>query len=221
MVKSLLFTSDRGGTPQIYKLNIATKRTERLTFTGNYNARPSLAPDGRTLAMVHRDTDTFHIASFDLKTGRMIELTRHDWMNPQQLRLMGLCLCMPPSRAIGEFWRLYRWMPGCVMCCPRVSVMLESRRGRHFYAKILFKLFIFKLLILNPIYLNLCSTGVKHESNHLSNLVLVHCSLRRFLQVVAVIQLLKSSQLQQISKTHQYRLARLIPQRLRMWPLRL
>jgi len=71
----LLFTSDRGGTPQIYKLNVATKATERLTFSGNYNARPSLAPDGRTLAMVHRQTDTFRIASFDLKTGRMIELT--------------------------------------------------------------------------------------------------------------------------------------------------
>jgi len=50
------------------------------------------------------------------------------------------------------------------MCCPQVLVMLENRHGRHFYAKILFKLFIFKLLILNPIYLNLCSTGVKHES---------------------------------------------------------
>ena len=73
--KSLIFTSDRGGTPQIYKLNIATKGTERLTFTGNYNARGSLAPDGRTLAMVHRRTNRFHIASFDLKTGRLVELT--------------------------------------------------------------------------------------------------------------------------------------------------
>ena len=73
--KTLLFTSDRGGTPQIYKLNVATRATERLTFRGNYNARPSLAPDGRTLALVHRETNTFHIASFDLKTGRMVKLT--------------------------------------------------------------------------------------------------------------------------------------------------
>ena len=73
--KNLIFTSDRGGTPQIYKLNIATKGTERLTFTGNYNARGSLAPDGRTLALVHRRTSRFHIASFDLETGRLMELT--------------------------------------------------------------------------------------------------------------------------------------------------
>ncbi len=73
--KHILFTSDRGGTPQIYKLSIANKAIQRLTFQGNYNARPSLAPDGRTLALVHRASDMFHIASFDLETGRLIELT--------------------------------------------------------------------------------------------------------------------------------------------------
>ena len=73
--KHILFTSDRGGTPQIYKLNVASKATERLTFRGNYNARASLAPDGRTLALVHRESGVFHIASFDLKTRRLIELT--------------------------------------------------------------------------------------------------------------------------------------------------
>ncbi|MBT4591700.1 MAG: Tol-Pal system protein TolB [Porticoccaceae bacterium] len=73
--KSLLFTSDRGGTPQIYKLTIASKVVERITFKGNYNARPSLAPDGRTLVVVHRESSVFHIATLDLKTGRMLELT--------------------------------------------------------------------------------------------------------------------------------------------------
>ena len=73
--KNLLFTSDRGGTPQIYKLTIASKAVERITFKGNYNARPSLAPDGRTLVVVHRESNVFHIATLDLKTGRMLELT--------------------------------------------------------------------------------------------------------------------------------------------------
>jgi TolB protein len=73
--KSLLFTSDRGGTPQIYKLTIASKAVERITFKGNYNARPSLAPDGRTLVLVHRESSVFRIATLDLKTGRMLELT--------------------------------------------------------------------------------------------------------------------------------------------------
>jgi TolB protein len=73
--KSLLFTSDRGGTPQIYKLTVATKAVQRITFKGNYNARPSLAPDGRTLVVVHRASGVFHIATLDLVTGRMLELT--------------------------------------------------------------------------------------------------------------------------------------------------
>jgi len=73
--KHILFTSDRGGTPQIYKLSIADKSIQRMTFQGNYNARPTLAPDGRTLALVHRASDQFHIATLDLKTGRLIELT--------------------------------------------------------------------------------------------------------------------------------------------------
>ena len=73
--KSLLFTSDRGGTPQIYKLTVASKAVQRITFRGNYNARPSLAPDGRTLVVVHRESGVFHIATLDLKTRRMVELT--------------------------------------------------------------------------------------------------------------------------------------------------
>ena len=74
--ENLLFTSDRGGTPQIYKLNVVTRSVERITFQGNYNARPSLAPDGRTLVVVHRETDIFHIAALDLETDRMLELTK-------------------------------------------------------------------------------------------------------------------------------------------------
>ena len=74
--KSLLFTSDRGGSPQIYKLTVATRAVQRITFRGNYNARPSLSPDGRTLVMVHRESGVFHIATLDLVTGRMLELTK-------------------------------------------------------------------------------------------------------------------------------------------------
>ena len=48
---------------------------ERLTFRGNYNARGRLAPDGRTLVMVHRDNGRFHIASQDLVTGDLRILT--------------------------------------------------------------------------------------------------------------------------------------------------
>ena len=36
----MLFTSDRGGTPQIYRLKLATNAVERLTFDGSYNVSP-------------------------------------------------------------------------------------------------------------------------------------------------------------------------------------
>ncbi|UTW46652.1 Tol-Pal system protein TolB [bacterium SCSIO 12696] len=65
--KHLLFTSDRGGTPQIYKMNVVSGKVQRLTFRGRYNARGRLAPDGRTLVMVHQDdSGRFHIAAYDL-----------------------------------------------------------------------------------------------------------------------------------------------------------
>jgi TolB protein len=64
-----------GGSPQIYKLKLSDKTVKRVTFKGNYNARPNIAPDGRTVAMVHRSSDLFHIAALDLKTGRLLELT--------------------------------------------------------------------------------------------------------------------------------------------------
>jgi TolB protein len=74
--KHILFTSDRGGTPQIYKLKLADRSVKRITFEGNYNARASIAPDSRTMAMVHRSSTVFHIAALDLKTRRLIELTK-------------------------------------------------------------------------------------------------------------------------------------------------
>ncbi len=37
--KSLLFTSDRGGKPQIYRYEMGSGATKRITFEGTYNAR--------------------------------------------------------------------------------------------------------------------------------------------------------------------------------------
>ncbi len=52
--QTVYFTSDRGGKPQIYKVNLATRHTERVTFVGGYNAKPSLTPDGKRLVTLHR-----------------------------------------------------------------------------------------------------------------------------------------------------------------------
>jgi len=77
---ALIFTSDRGGSPQLYRVGVnsqgrALARPRRLTFDGNYNARASISPDGRRVAMVHREKGQFQIAVLELKTGRFQILT--------------------------------------------------------------------------------------------------------------------------------------------------
>ena len=77
--KGLVFTSDRGGSPQLYRISVnaqgATGRAKRLTFEGSYNARGAVSPDGRYLAMVHREDGQFQIAVQDLKAGHFRILT--------------------------------------------------------------------------------------------------------------------------------------------------
>ena len=58
-----------------YIENLASRKVERLTFTGSYNARSSITPDGRFLIMVHRNNGVFHIAVQDLVRGSFDVLT--------------------------------------------------------------------------------------------------------------------------------------------------
>jgi len=73
--KSLLFTSDRGGRPQIYRYDLRTNKIDRVTFEGPYNARARVAQDGRNVALVHQRDGRYHIAVFDLVTDRLTVLT--------------------------------------------------------------------------------------------------------------------------------------------------
>lgn len=52
--QSLYFVSDRGGSPQIYKVGVGGGNAQRVTFSGNYNISPSISPDGKTLAYISR-----------------------------------------------------------------------------------------------------------------------------------------------------------------------
>ncbi|MCC2639104.1 MAG: protein tolB [Moraxellaceae bacterium] len=73
----LIFTSDRGGSAQIYRLTLADKSVKRLTFEGSYNGRGDISPDGRYLAMVHRESgQRFQIAVQDLQTQVLTVITQ-------------------------------------------------------------------------------------------------------------------------------------------------
>jgi TolB protein len=62
----IYFTSDRGGSPQVYRISVNGGSPERITFEGSYNARPRLSPDGKKLAMVTLDRGNYRIGLLDL-----------------------------------------------------------------------------------------------------------------------------------------------------------
>lgn len=64
--QDILFTSDRAGGPQIYRVPGSGGDVERITFEGNYNARARISPDGKRVAVVHNDRGNYRIAVVDL-----------------------------------------------------------------------------------------------------------------------------------------------------------
>ena len=73
--EEIYFTSDRGGSPQIYKMKINSDRASRVTFEGNDNARPRLSPDGNKLAMVHQYRGDYRIAIYDIEEKDLLILS--------------------------------------------------------------------------------------------------------------------------------------------------
>ena len=67
--REIFFTSDRAGGPQIYSIGARGGRPKRLSFEGNYNARPRVAPDGKSMAVVHNDRGNYRIAVIDMNRG--------------------------------------------------------------------------------------------------------------------------------------------------------
>jgi TolB protein len=75
--KILYFTSDRAGSPQIYRIGLSPgDRPKRITFTGTYNARPRVSADGSQLAMVTLDAGHYRIAVQDLSNGTVRVLSK-------------------------------------------------------------------------------------------------------------------------------------------------
>jgi TolB protein len=73
--RSILFTSDRGGSPQVYRVGVDGGAVERVTFDGTYNVSPRPFPDGKGFAFVRRDGGRFQIASQDFATRQVQVLT--------------------------------------------------------------------------------------------------------------------------------------------------
>ncbi len=72
----IVFTSDRGGKPQLYMTSSQGGGEEqRITFSGDYNARASFSPDGQNIAMVHGNGGDYRIAVLDVNSRAINVLT--------------------------------------------------------------------------------------------------------------------------------------------------
>jgi TolB protein len=73
--RTIYFVSDRGGSPQIYRVGLTGGNPERVTFTGNYNISPALSPDGRWLAYISRVSGAFKLHVMELSSGSATAIT--------------------------------------------------------------------------------------------------------------------------------------------------
>ena len=71
----IYFTSDRGGSPQIYRIPASGGSAQRVTFEGNYNVSTRLSFDGKLLAFITRNAGRFQVAVQDLATRQTTIIT--------------------------------------------------------------------------------------------------------------------------------------------------
>ena len=73
--QSLYFVSDRGGSPQIYRMPANGGAAQRISFSGNYNISPAISPNGKQLAFISRIGGAFKLVLQDLASGTVQPLT--------------------------------------------------------------------------------------------------------------------------------------------------
>jgi tricorn protease len=68
--KSLVYVSDRGGTPHLYRYDFATEKETQLTSGDGSDLVPRFSPDGKLLAFQrnHRELDVLDLATSQVKT---------------------------------------------------------------------------------------------------------------------------------------------------------
>ena len=69
-VNAIYFTSDRGGSPQIYRMPAGGGEAQRVTFDGTYNVSPRISPDGKMLAYIARNGGKFQVATWTWRAAR-------------------------------------------------------------------------------------------------------------------------------------------------------
>jgi TolB protein len=69
--KTIFFVSDRGGAPQVYRMDAQGGNPQRVTFSGNYNISPAPSPDGRWLAYISRVNGAFRLHVMELASGKV------------------------------------------------------------------------------------------------------------------------------------------------------
>ena len=79
--RQIAFTSDRGGTPQIYIMDAEGSNIERVSFGGNYFDGPAWSPIGDMIVYVSRVNQIFDIYVLNLKTNRVVKLTESNARN--------------------------------------------------------------------------------------------------------------------------------------------
>jgi len=73
--RSLVFTSNRNGSPQLYEYNLKTQKIARLTYQGNYNAHASFTKDGQSIIFMHQESSMFGIAKMNRRSKAITILT--------------------------------------------------------------------------------------------------------------------------------------------------
>jgi TolB protein len=73
----LVFTSERGGSPQLYSYSFSNGKVKRLTFEGTQNLRASFSPDGKLMTFVHLTAGKdYNIAIMEMDTG-LVRIVTH------------------------------------------------------------------------------------------------------------------------------------------------
>lgn len=73
--QEVYFSSDRGGGPQIYKVNSDGTELSRVSFRGRYNTGAALSPKGDKMAFSRMEGSRMSLYVLDLRTGEERQLT--------------------------------------------------------------------------------------------------------------------------------------------------